>query len=44
MPGGMDALRLWAILGYALCYWLGSAVSVALMNRVNVLAILSSKE
>ncbi len=44
MPGGMHALRLYAILGYALCYWLGSAVSVAMMNRVNVLSILSAKE
>ena len=44
MPGGMHALRLYAILGYALCYWLGSAVSVAMTNRVNVLSILSAKE
>jgi ABC-type lipoprotein release transport system permease subunit len=44
MPGGMHALRLYAILGYALCYLLGSAVSVAMMNRVNVLSILSAKE
>lgn len=44
MPGGMHALRLYAIMGYALCYWLGSAVSVAMMNRVNVLSILSAKE
>ena len=44
MPGGMHSLRLYAILGYALCYWLGSAVSVAMMNRVNVLSILSAKE
>jgi len=44
MPGGMHALRLYAIVGYALCYLLGSAVSVAMMNRINVLSILSAKE
>ncbi len=44
MPGGIHTLRLWAILGYALCYCMGSALSVALMNRVNVLAILSSRD
>jgi ABC-type lipoprotein release transport system permease subunit len=40
-PGG---LHLWLVAGFAACYFIGSAVSILIMNRAGVLAILSDKE
>lgn len=42
--GAPDGLHLWLVAGFLACYFIGSAVSILIMNRVSVLAILSDRE
>ncbi len=41
VPGNM---HLWLNAGFVACYFIGSAISIAAMNRASVLAILSDRE
>jgi hypothetical protein len=44
LRGPFISLHLWLILGFVLCYFVGSALSIGIMNRRNLLAILSDKD
>lgn len=44
MWGAPGRLHLWLVAGFLACYFIGSAVSIWIMNRVSVLAILSDRE
>ena len=37
-------LHLWLVLGFVVCYFIGSGISIAIMNKRNLLTILSDKE
>jgi hypothetical protein len=42
--GPFISLHLWLILGFIGCYFVGSALSIGIMNRRNLLAILTDKD
>ena len=42
--GPFIPLHLWLILGFVGCYFVGSALSIGIMNRRNLLAILTDKD
>ncbi|MCB2214091.1 ABC transporter permease [bacterium] len=44
LRGSFIQLHLWLILGFVGCYFIGSALSIGIMNRRNLLALLSDKE
>jgi ABC-type antimicrobial peptide transport system permease subunit len=42
--GPFISLHLWLILGFIGCYFVGSGLSIGIMNRRNLLAILTDKD
>jgi hypothetical protein len=44
LRGPFIPLHLWLILGFVGCYFVGSALSIGIMNRRNLLAILTDKD
>jgi len=44
LRGPFIPLHLWLILGFVVCYFVGSALSIGIMNSRNLLAILSDKD
>ncbi len=44
LRGPFIALHLWLILGFIICYFVGSALSIGIMNSRNLLAILTDKD
>ena len=44
LRGPFITLHLWLILGFIVCYFVGSALSIGIMNSRNLLAILSDKD
>lgn len=44
LRGPFITLHLWLILGFIACYFVGSALSIGIMNSRNLLAILSDKD
>ncbi len=42
--GSLAPLQWYSFIGYIGCYWLGAAVSVMLMNKVNIIEILTAGE
>ena len=44
LRGPFITLHLWLILGFVICYFVGSALSIGIMNSRNLLAILSDKD
>ena len=44
LRGPFIPLHLWLILGFVICYFVGSALSIGIMNSRNLLAILSDKD
>ena len=44
LRGPFIPLHLWLILGFVVCYFVGSALSIGIMNSRNLLAILTDKD
>ena len=44
LRGGFIPLHLWLVLGFVGCYFIGSGLSIAIMNQRNLLTILSDKD
>ena len=44
LRGPFIPLHLWLILGFVVCYFVGSALSIGIMNNRNLLAILTDKD
>jgi len=44
LRGTTTTLHLWLILGFVVCYFVGSAISVGILNKRNLLTILSDKD
>ena len=42
--GTLTSMQIIAVLGYFVCYAVGCMIAVSIMNRVNVLKILSTRE
>ena len=44
LKGGFIPFHLWLVLGFVGCYFIGSGISIAIMNQRNLLTILSDKD
>ena len=44
ITGTLAPLQLFSILGFILCYWLGTALAILMINQDNVVQILTEKE